>query len=383
MTISTPKNIIYFDFTGTLFDPFLNIRSILNAVSADMGFKHFDDSELDEIPKMPPIALLNAFSVPDLEKKNVVKEVLARLEEEIHTIAPVPGIRELLYALHEQHCYLGILSSNTHANIMKWLSINKLDIFNDVICIPFQANKTPYLQMVKNKFPNHSHFIFVSDELKDLGQANEAGFFSIGVSWGFDTADSLQQAHPKAILTNPADLISILPNIVQANKQEMDHLLLRRPTETDWLILRKLWLNEEVRKFLGGIVSDDSINEKISAIQTHWDKYQFGYWAVLEKTTNDITGFCGIQHSDDGIELSYMFFPQFWGKGRAKEAIRISLDYGFNVLKLNEIIAITQKANGSSCRLLSSIGMHHIKDFTRFNATQCLYQINFNEWPNC
>ncbi len=83
---STPKNIIYFDFTGTLFDPFLNIRSILNTVSTEMGFSHYDAAELDTIPKMPSIALLNAFSVPALEKKAVVKEVLTRLEEEIHTL---------------------------------------------------------------------------------------------------------------------------------------------------------------------------------------------------------------------------------------------------------------------------------------------------------
>ncbi len=99
---------------------------------------------------------------------------------------------------------------------MKWLNVNKLDIFNDIICIPFQEDKTSYLQMVKNRLSVHFHFTFVSDEVKDLMQAHEAGFSSIGVAWGFDTVDVLQQANPKAIIAKSEDFLSILSDKVQA-----------------------------------------------------------------------------------------------------------------------------------------------------------------------
>jgi ribosomal-protein-alanine N-acetyltransferase len=153
-------------------------------------------------------------------------------------------------------------------------------------------------------------------------------------------------------------------------------LLLRQPTEADILILRNLWLDKIVRQFLGGIILKEMIDEKIGSLQEHWNKYGFGECTVLDKSNNQVIGLCGLHHSDeDGIEISYMFFPRFWGNGFAKEAVLANLDFGFNVLKLNKIVAITQEANQGSCCLLTSIGMHLVKKFERFNVMQCLFEL--------
>ncbi|KJV55109.1 acetyltransferase family protein [Orientia chuto str. Dubai] len=157
---------------------------------------------------------------------------------------------------------------------------------------------------------------------------------------------------------------------------ETPRLLLRRPINDDMLIAENLWRDEKVREFLGGIISDDLIKQKVVELQNHWDLYQFGLCVVFDKSAKKITGICGLHHSEDGIELSYMFFSEFWGKGFAREAVTLCIDYGFNTLKFNKIIAITQEANIKSCQLLQMIGMVHIKSFERFNAQQCLFTIH-------
>jgi RimJ/RimL family protein N-acetyltransferase len=157
-------------------------------------------------------------------------------------------------------------------------------------------------------------------------------------------------------------------------------LLLRRPTVSDALILRGLWQNEKVREFLGGVVSSEIIDEKLASLQKHWNQHGFGQWSVVHKSNDQVIGLCGLHHSEDGIELSYMFFPALWGKGLATEAALASLNYGFNVLNVDKIIAITQESSYSSCRLLEKIGMQCIDKFSRFNAIQCLYQLIQKEW---
>ena len=157
---------------------------------------------------------------------------------------------------------------------------------------------------------------------------------------------------------------------------ETPRLLLRRPTNDDMLIAENLWLDEKVRQFLGGIISDDLIKQKAVELQNHWDLYQFGQCVVFDKTAKKIIGLCGLHHSKDGIELSYMFFAECWKNGFAREAATACIDYGFNTLKFNKIIAITQEANIKSCQLLQMIGMEHIKSFERFNAQQCLFIIH-------
>ena len=147
------------------------------------------------------------------------------------------------------------------------------------------------------------------------------------------------------------------------------------PTEQISRDLENLWRDKTVRRFLGGVVEDDVIKQKIVGLQSHWERYRFGQWGVIERSSKRIIGLCGLHHSDDGIELSYMLFPEFWGKGLAYEAVSNCVDYAFNILSINIIIAITQEANTKSCQLLKKIGMKPIKNFERFNARQSLFQI--------
>ena len=163
---------------------------------------------------------------------------------------------------------------------------------------------------------------------------------------------------------------------------ETSRLCLCRPNNQDISTLANLWRDEKVREFLGGIVSDDLIQQKMVELQDHWDLHQFGQCAVFEKSYKKLIGLCGLHYSDDGIEISYMFFPEFWGKAFASEAVLASVDYGFNTLKIVSIIAITQAANIKSCQLLNKIGMKHINNFERFNAAQCSFELTSNKWED-
>src|SRR2546430_17464538 len=69
-------------------------------------------------------------------------------------------------------------------------------------------------------------------------------------------------------------------HIVPIEEIETTHLRLRRPTTADTLILGDLWRNEQVRQFLGGVVSQDVIEGKIASLREHWNEYGFGQWAI-------------------------------------------------------------------------------------------------------
>lgn len=163
---------------------------------------------------------------------------------------------------------------------------------------------------------------------------------------------------------------------------ETTRLQLRKPSWQDMRVLRDLWKNENVRQYLGGVISDEEIDEKIMLLLEHWNTYGFGQCAVYDKNQSMMIGLCGLSHSVDGIELSYMFFPSSWGKGLAKEAACVIIANGFADFKFDKIISITQKANHRSCHLLNAIGMHCVDTFNRFNAVQCLYEVMQEKWQN-
>lgn len=101
------------------------------------------------------------------------------------------------------------------------------------------------------------------------------------------------------------------------------------------------------------------------------------YWAVRKKHTGDFMGLISLDSHHDGLhlEISYQFLPQWWGKGYATEAVQLIINYGLNELKLSKIVAETQTANISSCKLLERVGMELEQTISRFGAEQAIYSI--------
>ena len=150
-------------------------------------------------------------------------------------------------------------------------------------------------------------------------------------------------------------------------------LTLIPPSDNDWFMLCDLWRDAEARRYLGGIYSEEKITQRITSLKQHWIAYQFGHFSVYETYSKKLLGLCGLTHSDDGVELSYVFFPKYWGNGYAVEAGKAILKYGFDELKLERIVAITQDKNEKSWKMLEKLGMKFVERMIRFGETQRIY----------
>lgn len=144
--------------------------------------------------------------------------------------------------------------------------------------------------------------------------------------------------------------------------------------ETPRLILREFKLKDaqrmwelnadpEVIKFTG--------NEPFESIEaakeflrnyTHYCKWGFGRWAVVDKNRDLFIGWCGLKMNEEQlIDIGFRFFRDEWNKGFATEAALACLNYGFDELKINEIIARSSIENKASIRVLEKIGMQFWK----------------------
>jgi RimJ/RimL family protein N-acetyltransferase len=57
------------------------------------------------------------------------------------------------------------------------------------------------------------------------------------------------------------------------------------------------------------------------------------------------------------VEIGWRLAPAYRGRGLATEAARACLDFGFNNLRLPEIVAFTVPANAASRRVMEKLGM--------------------------
>ncbi len=115
-----------------------------------------------------------------------------------------------------------------------------------------------------------------------------------------------------------------------------------------------------------------------------WEKNNFGMWAVVHKIDNKMIGRCGLCFLDNTleIELGYLLNPAYWYRGLATEAAKASLRYGFEKLKLKEILAIAQPQNIASQKVMEKLGMKYEKDANYYQTKVVYFKILKKEYQS-
>lgn len=150
-----------------------------------------------------------------------------------------------------------------------------------------------------------------------------------------------------------------------------DKCMIRSVQPNDYEYIKKIYSDKKTRQYLGGTVSEKSIEKTFNNIL----KSEEYYFLVFNKKSNEFLGLVSItkHHNNKDMELSYQFLSNSWGKGFAYDSIYVLLDYVFNNLGIDKIVAETQKLNKRSCKLLEKIGMIEEERLVRFGAEQILY----------
>jgi RimJ/RimL family protein N-acetyltransferase len=87
----------------------------------------------------------------------------------------------------------------------------------------------------------------------------------------------------------------------------------------------------------------------------------WGLWVV--DIQGEFAGFTGLGQPNfeapfmPCIEIGWRFHTRFWGQGYALESARLALRFGFETLRLPEIVSFTARINKRSERLMQRLGM--------------------------
>ena len=162
--------------------------------------------------------------------------------------------------------------------------------------------------------------------------------------------------------------------------------------KTPRLLIRTLDLDD--LELLGTIFSDEVVMEYSSTGPLSKEKMQtwlnetiaeyqhpgFSVWGVVLRDEDRLIGICGIRPVElDGrteIELIFRFAQEYWGQGYATEACRGVIEYAFNTLAINEIIAVVASGNRRSVRVVEKLDMAYEKDSIYKGYSVRVYRLN-------
>jgi RimJ/RimL family protein N-acetyltransferase len=107
----------------------------------------------------------------------------------------------------------------------------------------------------------------------------------------------------------------------------------------------------------------------IARINELQDGHRDGFWAVELRDTGEVIGatLCKpIPGGEGEYEIGWHVFPAHQFKGYATEIGRGAATYGFDVLGLDEVIAVVMPDNVASLAVAKALGMHPQGRTTRY-----------------
>jgi ribosomal-protein-alanine N-acetyltransferase len=101
-------------------------------------------------------------------------------------------------------------------------------------------------------------------------------------------------------------------------------------------------------------------------------------WAVVYKKDRKLIGHCGFKFLENTreIQIGYLLLPYYWGMGLGTEAASAALKYGFEVAKLERVVAVAKPENIASRRVMEKVGMKYEKNAYYYNNNVVYYSIS-------
>ena len=163
-------------------------------------------------------------------------------------------------------------------------------------------------------------------------------------------------------------------------------------TETERLSIRHLELDDlpalteilsdpEVMKHSVRGVCDEAATRKfIEWCLACYVTHGVGHWALTDKQTGELVGFCGVGPEQVGdteeINLGYRLARRYWGKGLATEASLAVIERAAKLGRFESIVVIIEPEHFASLRVAEKAGFHRYEEIEFHGRPVRLYRLD-------
>jgi RimJ/RimL family protein N-acetyltransferase len=139
---------------------------------------------------------------------------------------------------------------------------------------------------------------------------------------------------------------------------ETERLRLRGWREEDLPAFAAFWADESTARFVGGSCSRGDAWRRMAAQVGHWVLRGYGMWAVEDKATGHLAGYCGPWNPEGWpeAEIGWGLLKAFHGRGYATEAARRARDFAYGELGWPTVVSYIAAENAASQRVAARLG---------------------------
>jgi phosphoglycolate phosphatase-like HAD superfamily hydrolase len=213
--LQNPPRYVLFDFDGTLADTFSAGIEILNILAAEFRFRPLPPEEVSLARELSTRGLMKHLGIPRMKLPHISKRGTEEIGKRMDSIVPLPEMPELVRKLSAMGFRLGILTSNSEANVRAFLKNHDLEIFDFIKSSSKLLGKGSVLRRLMREFQlKPREIFFVGDELRDIEAAQETGVHIAAVTWGYNSTPALTEAAPDYLFAKPSELSTLLETVL-------------------------------------------------------------------------------------------------------------------------------------------------------------------------
>lgn len=209
---------VIFDLDGTLLN---TLEDLADAVNFVMRAHGYPERTLDEVRRFVGngIRRLMEQAVPEEVTGEAFEIVFEEFKSyytehcQIKTCA-YDGMMPLLKRLQEEHYAMAIVSNKNHAAVCELNEIYFKEYIKVAIGQKDGIRKKPapdtVMQALEELGKEKETAIYVGDSEVDFATAENSGMDCVLVTWGFRTVEELAECTPKALISQPEELLGFL-----------------------------------------------------------------------------------------------------------------------------------------------------------------------------
>lgn len=206
-----PPRLLLFDFDGTIADTFDDGFHILNQLAEEFGFRPLRTEDLEKARDMRTRELMKFLGIPMTKMSRIARRGSEELHARMPGVKPLAGVPELLRELRGSGFRLGIVTSNTEANVRLFLRRFDLDFFSFIRSSSKLLGKAHEIRgVIKAEKVPASEILFIGDETRDIEASQKAGIRIAAVTWGYNSRRSLERMKPDYLFDRAEDLAALL-----------------------------------------------------------------------------------------------------------------------------------------------------------------------------
>ncbi len=201
-----------FDMDGTLLDTLADLAAAVNHTLAQYGYPQRTVEQVRKGLGNGAVKLMAAM-LPQGEETpgfaDIMRDYRAWYQEHsCVATAPYPGIPELLAALRQRGCRVGIVSNKPDATVQRLAEqfFPGVPAFGESPACPRKPAPDMVYRALEELGAGREDAVYVGDSEVDVATARNAGLPLIGVSWGFRGRQALEDCGAAQIADTAAEV---------------------------------------------------------------------------------------------------------------------------------------------------------------------------------